>query len=69
MLAPPSGRSAQTILEFVSDPRLKSTGNWGRILQNAFIEAGGTPGEHRPDIVLNIVQQIHDALLARYLYQ
>ena len=67
MLAPPSGYSAQTIAQFISDPKLKSTGNWGMILRNAFIEAGGTPGEHRPDIVLQIVNQMHDALCARYL--
>jgi hypothetical protein len=67
MIDPPSGYSAQTIAQFVSDPKLKSTGNWGLILRNAFIEAGGTPGEHRPDIVLQIVNQIHDALCARYL--
>jgi hypothetical protein len=67
MLAPPSGYSAQTIAQFVSDPKLRSTGNWGMILRNAFIEAGGTPGEHRPDIVLQIVNQMHDALCARYL--
>lgn len=67
MLAPPSGHSAQTIAQFVSDPKLRSTGNWGMILRNAFIEAGGTPGEHRPEIVLKIVNQIHDALCARYL--
>jgi hypothetical protein len=67
MIDPPSGYSAQTIAQFISDPKLKSTGNWGMILRNAFIEAGGTPGEHRPDIVLSIVNQIHDALCARYL--
>lgn len=67
MLAPPSGYSAQTIAQFISDPKLRSTGNWGMILRNAFIEAGGTPGEHRPDIVLEIVNQMHDALCARYL--
>ena len=67
MLAPPSGHSAQTIAEFVSNPKLRSTGNWGMILRNAFIEAGGTPGEHRPEIVLQIINEIHEALCARYL--
>lgn len=67
MLEPPSGVAAQTIEQFVSDPKLKSTGNWGRILRNAFIEAGGSPGEHNPDAVLKVVHQIHDALKKRYL--
>ena len=67
MLAPLSGQSAQTIPQYVSDPKLKSTGNWGRILRNAFIEAGGSPGQHNPDAVLKVVNQIHDALKARYL--
>jgi len=67
MLEPPSGHSAQTIKQFVSDPKLRSTGNWGRILRNAFIDAGGTPGEHNPDAVLKVVNDIHDAMKARYL--
>lgn len=67
MLNPPSGRAAQTIHQFVADQKLRSTGNWGRILRNAFIEAGGTPGEHRPEIVIQIVNQLHDALRVRYL--
>src|SRR5690606_24055688 len=58
MLAPLSGQSAQTIPQYVSDPKLKSTGNWGRILRNAFIEAGGSPGQHNPDAVLKVVNQI-----------
>jgi hypothetical protein len=67
MLDPPSGREAQTIEQFVTDPKLKSTGNWGRILRDAFVEAGGTPGSHEPDIVLKIVNDIHDAIVKRYL--
>lgn len=67
MLTPPSGHSAQTIKQFVSDPKLKSTGNWGRILRNAFIEAGGVPGAHNPDIVLKIVNEIYEAMGNRYL--
>jgi hypothetical protein len=67
MIEPPSGYAAQTIKQFISDPKLRSTGNWGMILRNAFIEAGGTPGEHRPDIVLQIVNEMHEALCARYL--
>jgi hypothetical protein len=67
MLNPPSGRPAQTIHQFVADQKLKSTGNWGRILRNAFIEAGGVPGEHNPEVVMKVVRQIHDALRQRYL--
>ncbi|MEZ4669044.1 MAG: hypothetical protein R3E39_14150 [Anaerolineae bacterium] len=69
MLEPPHGHSAQTIKQFIADPKLKSTGNWGKILKNAFLELGGSPGEHRPDLVLNIVHQMHDALRVRYLEQ
>lgn len=67
MLAPPSGNTAQTIEQYVSDPKLRSTGNWGQILRNAFVEAGGTPGAHEPDIVLDVVNQIHEAMKSRYL--
>jgi hypothetical protein len=66
MLEPPSGQQAQTIEQYICDPKLKSTGNWGRILRNAFIEAGGTPGAHQPDAVLRVVNQIHQALRTRY---
>ena len=68
MLNPPSGHSAKTISEFISSPKLKSTGNWGLILRNRFIELGGSPGDHRPDLVLKIVHEIHDALRTRYLH-
>ncbi len=67
MLNPPSGHQAQTIKEFISSYKLKSTGNWGQILRNRFIELGGSPGDHRPDLVLKIVHEIHDALRTRYL--
>jgi hypothetical protein len=67
MLEPPHGHTAQTIKQFIADPKLKSTGNWGQVLKNAFIELGGSPGEHRPDLVLNIVHQMHEALCERYL--
>jgi hypothetical protein len=67
MLEPPSGQEAQTIQQYILDPKLRSTGNWGRILRNAFIEAGGTPGEHNPDLVLRVVNQVHQAMRARFL--
>jgi hypothetical protein len=67
MLEPPSGLSAQTVHQFVCDPKLRSTGNWGLILRNAFIEAGGVPGSHNPNAVQRVVNDIHDAMCERYL--
>jgi hypothetical protein len=67
MLDPPSGSRAETIEQYISDPKLRSTGNWGRILRNGFVEAGGTPGDHNPEAVLQVVNRVHDALRARYL--
>lgn len=66
MLAPPSGRVAQTPEEYIVDPTRSSTGNWGRILRDAFIAEGGTPGEHNPDAVLRVSNRVHEALLQRY---
>jgi hypothetical protein len=66
MLNPPSGRVASTPEEYIADPARRSTGNWGRILRDAFIEEGGTPGEHNPDAVLNVVNRVHEALIRRY---
>ncbi|MBZ0294270.1 MAG: hypothetical protein K8L99_17030 [Anaerolineae bacterium] len=67
MLEPPSGFSAQTVEQYISDSKLRSTGNWGRILRNAFIEEGGTPGSHDPDAVLRVVNRIYNAMRLRYL--
>ncbi len=67
MLEPPSGLVAQTIHQFIADPKLRSTGNWGKIMQNAYIEAGGVLGEHHPDVVLKVVNDVHRALATRYL--
>lgn len=67
MLNPLSGQSAQTISQYIADPKLRSTGNWGEILRNAFIEAGGTLGAHEPEIVMKIVNDMHDAMIDRYL--
>lgn len=66
MIDPPSGRIARTPEEYIADPTRRSTGNWGKILRNAFIEAGGTPGEHNPDAVLQVTNRVHEALLERY---
>jgi hypothetical protein len=67
MLKPPSGQEAQTVEQFIKDPKRKSTGNWGRILRDAFIEEGGVPGTHNPAAVLRVVNRIHEALRQRYL--
>ncbi|MBN8634950.1 MAG: hypothetical protein J0M07_06475 [Anaerolineae bacterium] len=68
MLEPLSGHEAETIQQYINDPKLRSTGNWGRILRNAYIEQGGVPGEHCPDAVLKVVQETHAAMHQRYLY-
>jgi hypothetical protein len=66
MLAPPSGRQAQTIEQYLYSPSLRSTGNWGAILRDAFLEEGGVLGKHEPEIVLKVANRIHAALRKRY---
>jgi len=66
MLNPPSGRVAETPEQYIYDSARRSTGNWGEILRNAFIEEGGTPGDHNPDAVLRVANRVHKALEARY---
>lgn len=66
MLNPPSGRVAETPEHYIFDSARRSTGNWGEILKNAFIEEGGTPGEHNPDAVLKVANRVHRALEKRY---
>jgi len=66
MLNPPSGRVAETPEHYIYDSARRSTGNWGEILRNAFIEEGGTPGEHNPDAVLKVANRVHHALEKRY---
>jgi hypothetical protein len=67
MLEPPSGQNAQTVSQYVLDPKLRSTGNWGAIMRDAYIEAGGVVGEHHPEAVQQVVNAIHDAMRERYL--
>lgn len=67
MLEPPSGQSAETVEQYIYDYKLRSTGNWGEILRNAFIEEGGVPGTHNPDAVLRVVNRVHRAIRTRYL--
>lgn len=66
MLEPPSGLVAETVEHYISDPARRSTGNWGKILRNAFIDEGGTPGKADPDAVLRVVNRVHLALCERY---
>lgn len=67
ILEPLSGQVAQTIDEYIVDPKLRSTGNWGLILRNEFLEAGGVLGKHEPEIILKLVNRTHEAMRARYL--
>lgn len=66
MLEPPSGQSAETVEQYIVDYKLRSTGNWGLILRNAFIEEGGVPGTHNPQAVQRVVNRVHEAIRARY---
>lgn len=66
MLEPPSGQTAQTVEQYIHDYKLRSTGNWGMILRNAFVEEGGVPGTHNPDAVLRVVNRVHNAIRVRY---
>jgi hypothetical protein len=66
MLEPPSGIVAETVEQYIADPTCRSTGNWGKILRNAFEEEGGVVGTHNPDAVLRVANRMHDALVRRY---
>lgn len=66
MIAPPSGRIATTPEEYIADPTRRSTGNWGKILRDAFLDEGGTLGEHNPEAVLRVSNRVHEALVERY---
>ncbi len=67
MLTPPSGKVAETVEQYVLEPKLRSTGNWGQILRNTYQEEGGVIGDHCPDAVLRVTNRLHQALHARYL--
>lgn len=69
MLNPPSGVTAQTVEQYIHDYKLRSTGNWGRILINTYQEEGGVVGENNPEAVLRVTNRIHEALCKRYLPQ
>ncbi|MEO0563782.1 MAG: hypothetical protein AAF125_16880, partial [Chloroflexota bacterium] len=67
MIDPPSGRVAETVEQYVADPKLRSTGNWGKILVDTYVDEGGTVGGYHPEAVLRVVNRIHEALRTRYL--
>jgi hypothetical protein len=69
MLNPPSKKRAETVEQYINDPKLRSTGNWGRILRDTFIEEGGVPGTQDAAAVLRVTNRIHDSLKSRYLQQ
>ncbi len=64
-LVAPNG-AAVTIDDYVNHPTRRGTGNWGHILRNAFIEAGGTIGAKDPQTVQKVVDELHFALVKRY---
>jgi hypothetical protein len=65
-LVAPNG-AATTIDDFINHPTRRGTGNWGLILRNAFLEAGGTLGTKAPEIVHQVVGELHNALVKRYV--
>ncbi len=65
MLLAPNGAST-TIDDFINHPTRRGTGNWGRILRETFVEAGGTLGEKNATAVHQVVEQLHAALMRRY---
>ncbi|HVO41207.1 MAG TPA: hypothetical protein VMT34_01230 [Aggregatilineales bacterium] len=64
-LVAPNG-AAVTIDDYINHPTRRGTGNWGKILQNAYVAAGGTIGAKNPEAVARATAQLHDALQRRY---
>ncbi|MEP7289261.1 MAG: hypothetical protein ABI947_26210 [Chloroflexota bacterium] len=65
-LVAPNG-AATTIDDFINHPTRRGTGNWGHILRNAYIDAGGTVGAKDPQTVHKVVGEVHQALVKRYV--
>ena len=65
-LVAPNG-AASTIDDYVNHPTRRGTGNWGKILLNSYLDAGGTIGAKNPQAVHKVVEQLHLALVKRYL--
>ena len=64
LVAPNGG--ASNIDDFINHPTRRGTGNWGRILLDAYVAAGGTPGSKDPESVQQVVRLLHEALQRRY---
>ncbi|MCC7209218.1 MAG: hypothetical protein IT323_18040 [Anaerolineae bacterium] len=64
VVAPNGG--AQTIDDFINHPTRRGTGNWGAILRDAFVAAGGAPGTKSQAAVMRVVDAVHAALLRRF---
>jgi hypothetical protein len=64
VVAPNGG--AKTIEDYVNHPTRRGTGNWGRILRDAYLEVGGTLGVKNQEAVRKVVEQLHKALMRRY---
>ncbi len=57
---------AHTIAEFLSEGPRAGKGNWGQLLRQSYVEAGGVVGKKCPDAVTAVVRQVHQALVERY---
>jgi hypothetical protein len=64
-LVAPNG-AAETIDDYLNHPTRRGTGNWGRILRDAYVEAGGVPGQKDSAAVQKVIVELHHALLRRY---
>jgi hypothetical protein len=65
-LVSPNG-AAETIDDYINHQTRRGTGNWGRILRNAYLAVGGTPGTKDPDGVYRVMVQLNEALMVRYV--
>jgi hypothetical protein len=65
-LVAPNG-AATTIDDYINHPTRRGTGNWGKILRNAYLEVGGTLGAKDPESVHKVVGELHNALVKRYV--
>jgi hypothetical protein len=64
-LVAPNG-AAMSIDDFINHPTRRGTGNWGLILRNTYVEAGGTIGAKDQQAVQKVVTKLHQALVKRY---
>jgi hypothetical protein len=64
-LVAPNG-AAYTIDDYINHQTRRGTGNWGKILRDTYVEAGGTIGAKNQQAVNRVVHLLHDALIKRY---